>query len=124
MKENLISKKSKDFAIRIVKLYKHLIESKNERIMSKQLLRAGTSIGANIAEAECGISKKDFISKMYIAFKECAETKYWLDLLHSTDYLSDIEYKSIIADCNELLKIISSITKSSKNKDFDSNEEA
>ncbi len=122
MKENLISRKSKEFAIRIVKLYRHLIENKNERIMSKQLLRSGTSIGANIAEAECGVSKRDFLSKMYISFKECAETKYWLDLLHSTNYLSDIEYNSIIDDCNELLKIISSITKSTKNNESISNE--
>ena len=113
MNENIVFEKSKAFAIRIVKLYKHLNE-KSEFIMSKQLLRSGTSIGANIAEAECGISKKDFLVKMYIAFKECSETKYWLELLYSTEYLSEAEYNSIITDCDELLKLLTSITKTAK----------
>lgn len=113
MNENIVFEKSKAFAIRIVKLYKHLNE-KSEFIMSKQLLRSGTSIGANIAEAECGISKKDFLAKMYIAFKECSETKYWLELLFATDYLNETEYNSIIADCDELLKLLTSITKTAK----------
>ena len=82
--------------------------------MSKQLLRSGTSIGANIAEAECGISKKDFLAKMYIAFKECSESKYWLELLHETDYLTQSEFDSINADCTELQKLLSSITKTLK----------
>lgn len=113
MNENIVFEKSKAFAISIVKLYKHLNE-KSEFIMSKQLLRSGTSIGANIAEAECGISKKDFLAKMYIAFKECSETKYWLELLFATDYLNETEYNSIIADCDELLKLLTSITKTAK----------
>lgn len=80
-KENTVKYKSLEFAKRIVKLYKYLCENKNEYVLSKQLLKSGTSIGANIAEAECGISRKDFLAKMYIAFKECVETGYWLELL-------------------------------------------
>lgn len=118
MSENIVFEKSKTFAIRIVKLYKHLVDGKNEYVMSKQLLRSGTSIGANIAEAECGISKKDFLAKMYIAFKECSETKYWLQLLYSTDYLSEVEYNSIIADCDELLKLLTAITKTTKTNNY------
>lgn len=97
-KSNPIAIKSKHFAVRIVKLYKHLSENKKEYILSKQLLRSGTSIEANITEALCGVSKKDFLAKMYIAFKECAETKYWLELLHETDYLSESEFQSINND--------------------------
>lgn len=115
MEANVVLLKSKNFAIRIVNLYKLLTENKNEYVLSKQLLRSGTSIGANITEAECGISKKDFLAKMYIAFKECAETKYWLELLHSTNYITEKEYNSILSDCEELLKILSSITKTTKN---------
>lgn len=108
---NPISTKSKRYAVRIIKLYKHLSEIKKEYILSKQLLRSGTSIGANVIEALCGISKKDFLAKMYIAFKECAESKYWLELLHETDYLSEAEFQSIYNDCEELRKMLSSITK-------------
>lgn len=113
MKEvNPIKEKSKVFAVRIIKLYKHMCSTKQEYVISKQLLRSGTSIGANIAEALCGISKKDFLAKMYIAFKECAETQYWLEILALTDFLSISEYESINNDCEELRKILSSITKS------------
>ena len=77
---NIIKDKSRDFAIRIIRLYKYLCEEKNEYVLSKQLLRSGTSIGANVNEALCGISKKDFLSKMYIAYKETAESMYWLEL--------------------------------------------
>ncbi len=80
MKENAVFIKSKEFAVRIVNLYRYLREDKKEYVMSKQLLRSGTSIGANIAESECAISDKDFLSKLYIAFKESAETQYWLDI--------------------------------------------
>lgn len=104
--------KSKAFAIRIIKLYKYLCSTKQEYVLSKQMLRSGTSIGANIAEALCGISKKDFLAKMYIAFKECVETQYWLELLSETDFLSKSEFESINADCEELRKLLSSITKS------------
>ena len=110
MKENLISKKSLEFAIRIVKLFQ-ILTKKNEYVISKQILRSGTSIGANIAEAECGISRKDFLAKMYISFKECAETKYWLTLLQKTGYITTEEYTSIFTECDELYRILSSITK-------------
>lgn len=103
--------KSKVFAVRIVRLYKYLCDEKHEFVLSKQLLRSGTSIGANLSEALYGISRKDFLSKVYISLKECAETKYWLELLYSTEYLTDLEYKSIDADCTELVKLLTSITK-------------
>lgn len=112
--ENGVAKKSMAFAIQIVNLYKYLSEEKKEFVLSKQLLRAGTSIGANIREAGCAISKKEFTSKMYIAFKECSETAYWLDILHSTQYLNDREYESISSACTELLKMLSAITKTAK----------
>ena len=103
--------KSRRFAVRIVKLYRYLTEEKREYVMSKQLLRCGTSIGANLAEAECAISRKDFLSKVYIALKECAETKYWLDILWETEYLSQKQYQSISGDCEEIRKMLSSTTK-------------
>ena len=103
--------KSKRFAVRIVKLYQYLSAEKHEYVMSKQLLRSGTSIGANLAEAECAISRKDFLAKVYIALKECAETKYWLELLWETEYLSEMEFESICADCEELRKMLSATTK-------------
>lgn len=110
----LVETKSKNFAIRIVRVYSYLRNEKGEFVMSKQLLRSGTSIGANIAEAECSISKKEFLAKMYIAFKECAETQYWLDLLHETDYLTQNEYESINNDCVELMRILSKITQTTR----------
>ena len=103
--------KSRRFAVRIVKLYRYLTEEKREYVMSKQLLRCGTSIGANLAEAECAISRKDFLAKVYIALKECAETKYWLDILCETEYLSQKQYQSICGDCEEIRKMPSSTTK-------------
>ena len=112
--ENIIEKKSFDFAIRIVRLYKYLCDKKKEFVLSKQLLRSGTSIGANVAEAQQAQSKADFISKISIALKETTETKYWLRLLNATDYLSDIETKIILADCVEIEKILTTILKSSK----------
>lgn len=114
MKDNVVFDKSKKFAIRVVKLYKYLCDEKKEFVLSKQLLRSGTSIGANISEANCSISKKEFLSKMYIAFKECAESKYWLDLLSDTDYLTQTEYDSIMNDCTEIQKLLSSITKTTR----------
>ena len=84
---------------------------RGEYVLSKQMLRSGTSIGANIAEAEYAITKKDFLSKIYISLKEASETKYWLDLLHDADLLSDKEHSSIIIDCEELLKLLTSIAK-------------
>ena len=110
--ENAIRTKSMAFARRIVSAYRYLCEEKKEYVLSKQLLRSGTSIGANIAEAQYGSSRKDFLNKLYIALKECAETLYRLELLHSCDYLSDSEYDSLQTDCGELRKLLSSITKS------------
>ena len=114
MSNSIVFEKSKRFAIRIVKLYKYLCDEKKELILSKQLLRSGTSIGANIAEAISAFSKKDFLAKMYIAFKECSESKYWLELLHETDYLTQSEFDSINADCTEIQKLLLSITKTLK----------
>jgi four helix bundle protein len=111
---NIIEQKSFEFAVRIVNLYKHLSETKKEFVLSKQLLRSGTSIGANVAEAEQAQSKADFISKMSIALKEASETKYWIRLLASTSYLTEAESVSILNDCVELEKILVSIIKSTK----------
>ena len=109
--ESTVKIKSKRFAVRIINLYECIKESKNEYVLSKQILRSGTSIGANISESECASSQKDFLNKMYIAFKECAETMYWLELLHSTQYITYDEYNSLIKDCDELKRMLSSITK-------------
>ena len=109
--EGITRVKSRKFAVRIVRLYQFLCNERKEFVLSKQLLRSGTGIGANLAEAECAISKKDFLSKIYIALKECAETIYWLDLLAETDYLKAEEYQSLYADCEELRKMLSSTTK-------------
>ena len=115
--EKLTAKyKSKKFAVRIVKLYKYLCNEKSEFVLSKQLLRSGTSIGANIAESECAISEKDFLSKIYIALKECSETIYWLELLYETDYLTQSELESVRSDCIEIKKILSATTKTVKSK--------
>ena len=115
--EKLTAKyKSKKFAVRIVKLYKYLCNDKSEFVLSKQLLRSGTSIGANIAESECAISEKDFLSKVYIALKECSETIYWLELLYETDYLTQSELESVRSDCIEIKKILSATTKTVKSK--------
>lgn len=116
MKDNVVYNKSKRFAVRIVNLYKYLCSEKKEFTLSKQLLKSGTSIGANIAEAICGISDKDFLSKLYIAYKECAETEYWLELLKETEYLTEQEHQSINDDCQEIKKLLSSITKTTKEK--------
>ena len=112
--KNLIAEKSMDFAVRCVNLYKYLSQDKNEYIMSKQVYRSGTSVGANIVEAEMAISKREFLSKMYIAFKECCETEYWLELLHETRYVEDTPFVALMSKCKELKKMLSSITKSSK----------
>ena len=113
MKEdNVVVEKSKRFAIRIINLYKYLKEEKNEFIMSKQILRSGTSIGANIREASNAQSKKDFLSKMYISLKETGETQYWLELLVETDFISQKQFDSLHPECEELLKLLTSITKS------------
>ncbi|MBQ7001532.1 MAG: four helix bundle protein [Oscillospiraceae bacterium] len=109
--EHTAKYKSKRFAVRIIKLYRYLCEEQREFVMSKQLLRCGTSIGANLAEAECAISRKDFLAKVYIALKECAETKYWLELLEETEYLTKSQFQSVYTDCEELRKMLSATTK-------------
>ena len=114
--DNVVMKKSFEFSVRIVRVYQYMCSEHKEYVLSKQLLRCGTSIGANINEAQYAISKKEFLSKMYIAFKECAETMYWLKLLLRTDYLTESQYNSIIQDCNELHALLSSITKSARDK--------
>jgi len=106
-----VAARSRQFAVRIVRLYQYLCNEKKEYVLSKQLLRCGTSIGANVAESTCAFSRREFLSKMYIAFKECSETLYWLALLKDTDYLTEQEYLSIKADCDILYKMLSSITK-------------
>ena len=114
--DNVVVDKSMDFSIRIVKLYKFLTENKREYVLSKQILRSGTSIGANVKEGVRGQSKADFISKMAIALKEASETEYWLELLYKTDYLNENQYNSINSDCEELIKILMSIVKTSNHK--------
>ena len=115
--QQTVNQKSRHFAVRVVRLYQHLTNEKKEYVLSKQLLRSGTSIGANIAESECAFSRKDFLAKMYIAFKECNETLYWIDLLHDTDYLTESAYASICTDCKELHKMLASITKTIREKE-------
>ncbi|TYQ27873.1 four helix bundle protein [Pseudanabaena sp. UWO311] len=112
--ENVVQTKSYAFAVRIVKLYQHLINTKKEYVLSKQILRSGTSIGANVEEEIGGQSKADFISKLSIAYNEARETSYWLRLLKDTDYLTPKEFESIYPDVEELCRIIGSIQKSTK----------
>ena len=111
--ENVIVVKSKDFALRIIKLYKYLTVSQKEFILSKQVLRSGTSIGANVKEGIRGQTKPDFYAKMNIALKEASETEYWLELLHESGFLSEHEddFESLYNECQELLKILMAITK-------------
>ncbi len=112
--DNLIENKSFQFAVRIVNLCRYLQESKKEYTLSKQLLRSGTSIGANVTEAQQAQSRADFVSKLNISLKESDETAYWLRLLHATDYIPQKTFSSIYADCRELSKILVAIIKSSK----------
>jgi four helix bundle protein len=114
MKENIIQIKTFDFALKIVKLYKCLIKEKHEYVLSKQLLRSGTSIGANIEEAIGGQSRNDFVSKLSIAYKESRESMYWTKLLKSSNYISELEANSLINDLDEILRIIGKIQKTIK----------
>ena len=111
MKDNIIEDKSFNFAIRIVKLYQYLVNDKKEYVMSKQLLRCGTSIGANIAESQKAQTKPDFNTKLNIALKEANETFYWLKLLFRTDYITEKEFDSISKDIDEIIAILVSICK-------------
>ena len=113
--DNIVLDKSRKFAIRVYNLYKYLCDEKHEYVLAKQLLRSGTSIGANLTEAQYSVSRKEFIVKAQISLKECAETEYWLDLLKEINLLSQTEYDSIIADCKEILRLLISIVKSTKN---------
>ena len=109
--ENKARDKSEAFALRIVKLYKYLKNEHNEYVISQQILRSGTSIGANLAEAECAISRKDFTAKIYIALKECSETRFWLRLLYKSNYIDQNAFRSIYRDSEELIRILSATTK-------------
>ena len=111
---NVIVSKSKAFALRVIKLYQYLKEEKKEFVLSKQVLRSGTSIGANVKEGICAQSKKDFYAKFYIAMKEASETEYWLELLNESNYLGGRAFDSLYADCQEILKLLVSITKTQK----------
>ena len=116
MKDNILIDKSIDFAARIIKLCNFLEDAKKEHIISKQIIRSGTSIGANINEAQYGNSKADFVAKLHIALKETAETEYWLQLLSKSDYIDEKRFESLLTDCLELKKIlISSINTAKKN---------
>lgn len=114
MAENILHTKSLDFAVRIVNLSRYLTQERNEYVLYKQILRSGTSIGANVSETINAQSYADFISKMNIALKEADETKYWLELLNRTNYISDEIYESLLKDCRELAKMLNSIVKTSK----------
>ena len=112
--DSAIREKSKRFAVRIVRLCQYLTEEKREFVMSKQLLRCGTSVGANVREGKYGQSRSDFVSKMSIALKEASETEYWLELLRETEYLTTEQYDSIQADCGEIAKLLTAIVKTSR----------
>ena len=111
---NVVADKSFLFAIRVVRLYQHLIRNKHEYVLSKQLLKSGTSVGANIREALRGQSRQDFVAKMNISLKEISETGYWIELLHKTNYITDKEFQSIFSDCQELGKLLTRIVKTTR----------
>ena len=116
MRENVIRTKSFSFSIKIVKLYKSLTDKKREYVLSRQLLRSGTSIGALIREAEQAESRADFIHKLSISLKEANETDYWLDLLRETEYISEPQYNELKQDIGEILKLLTRIIKTSKSQ--------
>ena len=112
--ENIIAAKSYAFAVRCVKLYKYLCDEKNDYMIGRQLMRSGTSIGANVKEAARGISKADFTAKMSISLKEASESEFWIEVLRDTDYITEEQADSLLNDCQELLKLLMSIVKTSK----------
>ena len=112
--DNVIVDKSKLFAVRIINLYKYLCDEKKEFVLSKQVLKSGTSIGANVKESVRAESKSDFVHKMNISLKEASETEYWLELLAETDYISAQQFQSINNDCTELIKLLTAIVKTSR----------
>ena len=111
MAQNVVKEKSRNFALRIIKLEQYLRNEKKEYVLSKQVLRSGTSVGANIHEAERGVSRRDFSNKMAISLKEASESEYWIKLLFSTGYLTESEYVSLSKDCVELIKILTVIVR-------------
>lgn len=111
MKSNAVKEKSKGFAIQVIRAFQYLQSEKKEFVLSKQVLRSATSIGANIVEADCAISKREFLMKMNISLKEAAETEYWLELLHETSYLEDKKYDSLQTECGELKAMLMAICK-------------
>ena len=113
---NLIVAKSYSFAVRCVNLYKFLVETKKDFTIGKQLLRSGTSVGANVKEAFRGYTKPDFTAKMSIALKEASETEFWIELLRDTDYITDTQAESMLTDCRELIKMLMSIVKTASGK--------
>lgn len=115
-KKGIIKRKAKAFALRVIRLYKFLSEERKEFVMSKQVLRCGTSIGANLTESIYAQSSADFVSKSSIALKEAAETEYWLELLHESEYIDENSFKSISEDCSELIKLLTSRIKTTKSK--------
>ena len=116
MKENVLADKSKAFALRIIKLYEYLNKKKHETVLSKQLLRCGTSIGANAKEGAYAQSKADLTSKLFIAQKECAETEYWLEILFESGYIGWDTFDSIYDDCQELMRLLVASTKHFKGR--------
>jgi len=114
MNENSVLIKSKSFALRIIRLYKYMTAEKQEYVISKQLLRSGTSIGANVREAMRGQSRPDFYAKLNIALKEADESAYWLELLHESGYIEENHFTDIYADCSEIIALLVSITKTQK----------
>lgn len=114
IKENAVREKSKAFALRIVRMYQFLSTEKKEFVLSKQALRSGTSIGANVREGDCAQSKAEFIAKMNIALKEADETQYWLELLHESNYIEDSVFQSMNSNCDELIRLLVTIIKNSK----------
>ncbi|MBR5517767.1 MAG: four helix bundle protein [Clostridia bacterium] len=116
MSTNAIEDKSFDFAVRIVNLYKFITKEKNEFVISKQLLRCGTSIGANVTESQQGQSTADFLSKLNIALKESVETRYWLKLLYKTEYITTVQFDSMESDLKEIISLLTAICKTTKNK--------
>jgi len=115
--ENVVVCKSYDFSLRCVKLYKFLCDKGGNYIIGKQLLRSGTSICANIRESQCAQTKPDFLTKLYISLKEASETEYWIELLRDAGYISDKQAESMLTDCVELIKLLTSIIKSTKEND-------
>lgn len=115
MKDNVILNKSFEFSVRIVNLYKYLTLQQKEFVMAKQILRSGTSIGANSEEANAGQSKKDFIAKMSIVLKEARETSFWLRLLYQTEYIDNKMFDSLFEDCQKIIAIVTAIIKTARN---------